>query len=86
MVFESFRCRPSPRDWSNLSQKEIILTKSLFVFGIEALYVVMVIESFRCRPSPQDWSNLFKKKLYRQKVYVLVSGPLRGNGRRIRWM
>jgi len=74
MVVESFGCRPSPRDWSNLFQKEIIFSKSL-CFWIEALYVVMVVESFKCRPSPRDWSNLFKNKLYWQKVYVLVSGP-----------
>ena len=55
-----FRCRPSPWDWSNLFQKEIIFVKSI-CFWIGALYVVMVIESFGCRPSPRDWSNLSQK-------------------------
>jgi len=29
MVAESFGCRPSPRDWSNIFQKEIIFAKSI---------------------------------------------------------
>jgi len=45
MVAESFRCRPYPRDWSNLSQK-VLVYKEFFTFWIKALYVVMVIESF----------------------------------------
>jgi len=45
MVAESFGCRPSPRDWSNLSQK-VLVYKKFMTFGIKALYVVMVIESF----------------------------------------
>ena len=35
-VTESFRCKPCPRDWSNLFQKEIIFAKKL-CFWIEAL-------------------------------------------------
>jgi len=53
-------CRPSPWDWSNLFQKEIIFAKSI-CFWIEALYMVMVTESFGCRPFPWDWFNLFQK-------------------------
>ena len=45
MVTKSFRCRPSTRDWSNLSQK-VLVYKKFFTFWIKALYVVMVIESF----------------------------------------
>jgi len=59
MVFESFRCGPSPRDWSNLSQKVLVYKEFMF----EALYAVMVSESFRCRPYPWDWSNLFQKEI-----------------------
>jgi len=33
MVAESFGCRPSPRDWSNLFQKEIIFAKKYMFFG-----------------------------------------------------
>ena len=72
----SFGCRHSPRDWSNLFQKEVIFAKSI-CFWIEALYMVMVVESFGCRPSPRDWSNLFfKKKSYLQKVYCFWIGSL----------
>ena len=46
MVSESFRGRPSPWDWSNLSQEDLVCKKFMF-FRIRALYVVMVIESFR---------------------------------------
>jgi len=78
MVSESFRCRPSPRDWSILSQK-------VYVFFIEALYVLMVSESFRCRPSPRHWSNLSQKVIVCKKFMFLDRGPLRGNGLRILW-
>jgi len=75
MVAESFGYRPSPRDWSNLFQKEIIFAKSI-CFWIGTLYMVMVVESFGCKPSPRDWSNLFqKKKSYLQKIYVFRLGP-----------
>jgi len=81
MVSESFRCRPSPWDWSNLFQK-IIFAKSI-CFGIGALYVVIVTESFGCRPSPRDWSNLSQKVLVYKEFMFLDRGPLRGNGLRI---
>jgi len=45
MVAESFGYRPSPRDWSNLSQKDIVCKKFIF-FRIKAFYMAMVIESF----------------------------------------
>jgi len=45
MVAESFKCRPSPQDWSNLSQK-VLVCKKFMTFWIKTLYVVMVIESF----------------------------------------
>ena len=53
-----FGCRPSPRDWSNLFKKKLYLQK-VYVFGIGALYLVMVAESFGCRSSPWDWSRSF---------------------------
>jgi len=31
MVAESFRCRPSPRDWCNLSQKVLVYKEFLFL-------------------------------------------------------
>jgi len=60
MVIESFRYRPSPRDWSNLFFKKSKYKKNM-VCQIVTLYMVMVIESFGYRPSPRDWSNIFSK-------------------------
>jgi len=31
MVVEPFGCRPSPRDWSNLSQKGLVYKKFMFL-------------------------------------------------------
>jgi len=70
-----FGCRPSPRDWSNLFKKKLYLQK-VYVFGIGALYVVMVAESFGCRSSPRDWSRSFLKRIQLCKKYMFLgSGP-----------
>jgi len=49
MVIESFRYRPSPRDWSNLFFKKSKYKKNM-VCQIVTLYMVMVTESFGYRP------------------------------------
>ena len=68
MVIESFRYRPSPRDWSNIFFKKSKYKKNM-VCQIVTLYKVMVTKSFGYRPSPRDWSNLFSKKYRKKKIF-----------------
>jgi len=61
-VVQSFGCNPLLRIGLIFFKKKLYLQK-VYVFGIGALYMVMVAESFGCRLSPRDWSNLFQKEI-----------------------
>jgi len=83
MVIESFKYRPSPRDWSNLFFKRSKYKKNM-VFRIGNLYMVMVIDLFESRPSARHWSLIsyatLRPSVRQWSSISLHQGPLRGNG------